>query len=238
MIKLLTKPYHRLLDKASQLERLRKNVVTSSNKDFWTPDIAITRDPGSGGRIVAEMAAKKLKWEFFDNKFLTELSDRLEVQETDLRHVDEHPRSWLVDIVQALINPNYICDVTYIKKLSKLIYEQSKQTQNVFVGHGAGFVLPRNKRLHVRITAPLRNRIQNTMKHEKMTYEQARTLVKEVQSKRDLFIRQYFGRTAKWIANYDLIINTENMTLEMARDIIIAAYQARFGKSGRKNSNL
>lgn len=235
MIKLLNEPYHRLLDKASQLEKLRKQAVSPANRQTWIPDIAITRDPGSGGRIIAEMVAKKLRWQFYDNKFLTELSDRLEVQETDLRHVDEHPRSWLVDIVQALINPNYICDVTYIKKLSKLIYEQSKDTQTVFVGHGAGFVLPKTKRLHVRITAPLRVRVENTMEHEKMTREQAEAWVKEVQGKRDLFIRQYFGRTAKWIANYDLILNTEGMTLSMARDIIIAAYQARFGKSGKKS---
>lgn len=235
MIALLSRPYHRLLDRASQLERLRKKAVNDSPKHAWLADIAITRDPGSGGRIVAEQVAKKLGWEFFDNQFLTELSDRLEVQETDLRHVDEHPRSWFVDIVQALINPNYICDVTYIKKLSKLIYEHSKKTQNVFVGHGAGFVLPKSKRLHVRITAPLSVRVQNTMKHEQMTYEQARAWVKEVQGKRDLFIRQYFGRTAKWIANYDLVVNTENMDLQMARDIIIAAYQARFGKRGKKN---
>ena len=226
--------YSQLLNKASYLAEWRKETFPKNKIKEWKPDIAISRDPGSGGKIVAEMVAKKLKWKLLDKEILAKLSKELGIPEDEFAKVDEHPRGWWVDTVQSLFNPHYISDVKYLEHLRRLILHASKDKQVVVLGRGGGLVLPSEKCLRVRITAPLEVRIKNTMTSENTTRLKAEEMVQSFQEKRDKFIRQYFGRTARWIANYDLVINTEHLTLEAARDMIVDAFYDKFPNVKRK----
>jgi len=216
------------------LEEVRKSTFAVKKNRVWLPDIAISRDPGSGGRVVAEMVAEKLGWKLYDKQFLVELSRELGIPEKEFANIDEHPRGWVIDLLQSIFNPNYISDTTYLRHLGKLIVQAGKTQQIVLLGRGAGFLLPSDKCLRVRVTAPFTSRVVNTMKYEGKTRFEAEDWVRKVQAKRDRFIRQYFGRTARWVSNYDVVVNTEYLNLQAARDVIIAAYYCKFPEIRRK----
>lgn len=194
----------------------------------WNPDITISRDPGSGGKIIARDVAKKLGWKLYDKEILKQTAQKLGFDEHIVRSVEEHPRGKLTDIFQALFNPSYISDYTYLKVLKKLIRKAGRAEDVVFLGRGANHIIPSALALHVRITATFERRVENTVKFEGMTQDQARRHVAKVQDNRNAFIKQYFGCDPNCPDYFDLIINTDNISNAAAAKVIIAAFKLKF----------
>ena len=194
----------------------------------WSPDIVISRDPGSGGRVIARRLARKLGWQLLDKNILSELANKLHIPEKEFAKIDEHSRNWFADSFNMLFNPNYVSDIRYLKHLKQLLMKNAKDGDVVIVGRGANHVIPADKCLRVRITASFDKRVNNTVKHEKLSREEAYHRVKNVENKRNSFIQQYFGCQPCNPAHFDIVVNTDNLDLKQARDIIIGAYFAKF----------
>lgn len=224
----------RLIEKAiqhSQTTRLAKHKV----KHVYHPDIVINREPGSGGRLVAQKLAKKLTWQLLDEALMDQLADELGIPVKEFKSVDEHGRSWLSDTIQGIFNPNYVSDIRYITHLKKIIAHAAKKNDLVIVGRGANHILPPDKCLNVRITASFPTRVANTLKYEKKeSLDEATAWVRQVESRRRAFIRQYFGVNPYNPWYYDLTISTDHLSLDQAVDLIIQAYLAKFPKEKRR----
>lgn len=224
----------RLVEKAIQrslVTRLTKHKI----KHVYHPDIIINREPGSGGRVVAQKLAKKLRWQLLDEALMDQLAEELSIPVHEFKNVDEHSRNWLSDTLQSLFNSNYISDVRYINHLKRIIAHAAKKGDLVIVGRGANHILPPDKCLSVRITASLATRIDNTFKYEgKRSKLEAESWVHKVESQRRRFIRQYFGVNPYNPWYYDLVISTDHLNLDQAVDLIIQAYLAKFPKEKRR----
>lgn len=219
----------RLVNKAIQRSQIKR--VEKLQIKIWTPDITISRDPGSGGNLIAKKVAKKLGWQFFDKELMSKLSKDLDIPEDEFANVDEHNRSWLSDLFHSIFNPNYVSDIRYITHLKKILLHAAKEQDLVIVGRGANLIIPHDLSLRVRITASFDTRVNNTYKFENMsTKEEARLWVHKIQDRRNRFIQQYFGVNPHNPWNYDLVLSTDHLTLEQARDIIIHAFKTKFPK--------
>lgn len=218
----------RLVNKASKYFITRSNLKKPTLPTKWNPDIVISRDPGSGGRVIARRLARKLGWKLLDKQILTKLAEELNIPAKEFAKIDEHTRNWFADTINSIFNPNYVSDIRYLKHLKTLLMKNAKEGDVVIVGRGANHILPADKCLRVRVTASFSNRVKNTMKHEKMKKDDATNWVRYVQTKRSNFIRQYFGVNPHNSWHYDLVINTDNFSLAKARDLIIQAYLAKF----------
>jgi cytidylate kinase len=218
----------KLVNKAverSQLHRVSKLQIKSD----WTPDIVISRDPGSGGQVVAKKLAKKLGWQLFDKSLMKKLSEDLGIPEGEVVNVDEHSRSWMSDLFHSVFNPHYVSDVRYITHLKKLLNHAAKSSDLVIIGHGAGYILPPDKCLRVRVTAPFDTRVDNTYKYESFkTKSEARMWVEKVEKQYNQFIRQYFGKNPHNPWHYDLVVSTHHFSLDQVTDLIIKAYLTKF----------
>ncbi len=218
----------KLVNKAiekSQLSRVSKLQI----KTHWAPDIVISRDPGSGGHVIAKMIAKRLGWQLFDKSLMRKLSDELQIPEAEVVDVDEHGRSWISDFVHSIINPDYVSDIRYITQLKKLLNHAAKKGDLVVIGHGANYILPPDKCLRIRITAPFNTRVDNTYKYEnfKSRFE-ASQWVEKIEKQYNQFIRQYFGKNPHNPWDYDLVISTDHYTMSQVADLIIKAYLTKF----------
>jgi len=67
------------------------------------PIITISREPGSGGRIVAQKLAANLNVELFHQEVLHEMAKRTEVSEQMLATMDERGLSILEDWISSLV---------------------------------------------------------------------------------------------------------------------------------------
>lgn len=208
-----------------------KRLVSFKLKTAWRPDIAISRDPGSGGKIIAAKLAKRLGWQLFDKELIRKLSQELGIPESEVANVDEHSRSWVSDTFNSIFNPDYVSDIRYVNQLKKLLNHASKSHDLVVLGRGANLILPANKCLRVRVTAPFQHRVKNTYEFEKFpSLEEAAKRVKHIENQRNNFIRQYFGVNPHNPWNYDLVISTDMFTTDQVVDLIIYAFHTKFPK--------
>jgi len=187
------------------------------------PVITISREPGSGGRIVAQKLAAKLNVEVFHQEVLHEMAKRAEVSEQLLATMDERGLSVLEDWISSLVYERHMWPDEYLKHLMNVIGTIGKHGRAVVVGRGANFILPPEQRFRVRITAPRRYRIGKVAQEFNLSEEDAKRRVIKTESDRKAFIRKYFNTDIADPDNYDLTINTKNLSVDHAASVIAAA---------------
>jgi cytidylate kinase len=189
------------------------------------PIITISREPGSGGRIVAQKLAAILNVEVFHQEVLHEMAKRAEVSEQMLATMDERGLSILEDWISSLVYDRHMWPDEYLNHLMNVIGTIGKHGRAVVVGRGANFILPPEQRLRVRITAPRKFRIQNVAREFNLARGEAKRRVIQTESDRKAFIRKYFNSDIADPDNYDLVINTETLSLDDASKVIAAALE-------------
>jgi cytidylate kinase len=102
----------------------------------------------------------------------------------------------------------------------KVIGTIEKHDQAVIVGRGANFILPPDKRLSVRLVAPLETRVKNVAKDFNVGTEEARRRVIRADSDRRAFIRKYFNSDIENPLNYDMVLNTGTLSIGTAMEAI------------------
>jgi cytidylate kinase len=187
------------------------------------PVVTISREPGSGGRVVAQNLAAKLGFEVFHQEVLHEMAKRAEVSDQLLATLDERGLSILEDWISSLVNDRHLWPDQYLRHLINVIGTIGKHGRAVVVGRGANFVLPPKQRFRVRVTAPQKLRIKNVACDFGLSPEEAKRRVIKTESDRKTFIRKYFNADITDPTNYDLVINTETLTVENAVEVIGAA---------------
>jgi cytidylate kinase len=187
------------------------------------PVVTISREPGSGGGIVAQKLSERLGFEVFHQEILHEMAKRAEVSEQLLATLDERGLSILEDWISSLVNDRHLWPDQYLQHLMNVIGTIGKHGRAVVVGRGANFILPPEQRFRVRITASQRLRIENVVRDFNLSPDEAKRRVIKTESNRKAFIRKYFNADIADPTNYDLLINTETLTVDNAVDVIGAA---------------
>lgn len=185
--------------------------------------ITISREPGSGGRIVAGKLAEKLGIDIFHQEVINEIAKRADVSEKLLETLDERGLSILEDWISSLVYDRHLWPDEYMQHLMKVVGTIGKHGRAVIVGRGANFVLPPEKRFSVRIVAPQSWRILNVSKEYDITPEEAKRRVMQTESDRRAFIRKYFNADITDPTNYDLAINTATLKVDDAVNVISSA---------------
>jgi cytidylate kinase len=206
-----------------QMHRWQLMHTQKKSKKKVIPVLTISREPGSGGRIVAQKLAAKLNVEVFNQEVLHAMAKRADVSEQMLATMDERGLSILEDWISSLVYDRHMWPDEYLGHLMNVIGAIGKRGRAVVVGRGANFILPPEQRFRVRITAPRRFRIRKVAQEFNLSEQDARRRVIKTESDRKAFIRKYFNADIADPDNYDLIINTKNLSMDHAATVIAAA---------------
>lgn len=193
-----------------------------------SPFITVSREAGSGGKLVAKKLAQKLKFKFYDVEIIGLVAKIAKRREAVIARLDEKEWTLVEDVVHCLLDPEYVSSQTYIKSLCETIEALSLKGKVVILGRGANFVTSRKAGLHVRIIAPFLVRVGYTVKYEKRREKDARRRVKKFDRERKEFIRQYFHKNPSSANYYDLVLNTESLSLDQTVEIILRAFREKF----------
>jgi cytidylate kinase len=206
-----------------QVHRWQIQQKETPEKKAVVPVVTVSREPGSGGRIVAQNLAAKLGFEVFHQEVLHEMAKRAEISNQLLATLDERGLSVLEDWISSLVDDRHLWPDQYLRHLMNVIGTIGKHGRAVVVGRGANFVLPPEQRFRVRITAPQRLRIENVARDFDLSAAEAKRRVIKTESNRKAFIRKYFNADIADPTNYDLVINTATLSVDQAVDVIGAA---------------
>lgn len=185
------------------------------------PLITISRNLGCGGTTIARLVAQGLDLQLYDDQKLQEEAVKMGVRSEELEKLDERaPR--LFDRILGH-RPEL-----YLDLMEAVVYEVARRGHGVILGHGSPLLLRDfGCALHVRVHASESSRIQHIMDQQGLTRESAEKLIHKSDNERRGFFRFAFHKDWNDPSLYDLIINTEKMSTDLAANLIMEAARSQ-----------
>jgi cytidylate kinase len=206
------------------------------------PIVTISRQYGSGGSEVAERVATALGWHLYDNAMVYEVARRLGMSTEEVSAREERVPSLPERIASAMAlgvpevmptvadlatepSEERIVDVT-----KKVIEEAVQAGPAVLVGRGAQCMLAaRTDALHVFCYAPPDALVSYVITNLGMSPEDAQRIVAEKDHQREQYVKRYWKRNWRDLANYHLCVNTAWLGLDGTAEVIVRLARERFG---------
>jgi cytidylate kinase len=208
--------------------------------------ITISQQLGSGGRQIANRVCEMLGYRYLDKLLMSQVAAEVGLSGKELAALSEEHfkvRNFLERLLRP--GPHGVAQVSIrsqdaagietltVKQLDEArcaslvrgaIHNAYKQGNVVIVGRGGQATLQGMEGvLHVRIIAPMADRILRLQKHEGGDAQTARQLAIEQDQATALYLNQLFGIRWEDSTLYHLVINTGKWTSEAAAQLIVNA---------------
>lgn len=207
------------------------------------PIVTISRQFGAGGSSVAAIVAASLNAEVVDKKLIEEVARRLSMRPSEVEAESERPRTLLERLVRSFSTlepgmgagwsppyPDPLFDPRneIIHLTEKVINEVADGGNAVIIGRGAGFVLKeRPEVFRVFLRAPDAVRLKTLTARLGLGEAETRRKMHETDSNRAAYIKQLYGRDWCDVDEYDLIVNTSQVSYTTAAEMILLGVRDR-----------
>lgn len=194
--------------------------------------ICIGREFGSGGHEIAVRAAEQLGIKVYEKNLVHLACKYGELAVKTLEASDEKATNPY--LFQTVHEGNYhvarglpTSEVLF-KLQSHEIKRIAKKESCIFVGRCADHVLKDTDAqvLSVFVSAPTENRIRRKMEQESLSHLRAKSTVRKMDLQRKEYYEHYTGKSWGNPKNYDLCINTGEVSIEDAANMIIEKFNA------------
>jgi cytidylate kinase len=171
------------------------------------------------------MVATRLNWKVYDHELIEAIAQRMERPHDEVKALDELAPSMMQDWLLPHLEERYAPQEAYLDHLAKLVEAIGRAGDSIIVGRGAGFLLPRNETLSVRIIAPLKVRASRMAERLGVMNRTARRAARELDRRRAQFTRVMHRVDENDAHNYDLVVDSDSLGLSMAADLIVRAVE-------------
>ena len=189
--------------------------------------IAMSREAGSRGGSIAKRAGEKLGWEVYSQEMLEYGAQNPALRQDLLDKLTPAGRAWIDEHYQQLLKEREFSRHTNILDLALLALTLSAHGNVILLGRGAGFLLPSRSTLHVRLVAPLEDRVAYMSQWLRLTVEEAAEQVRKRDHRRTDFLATHFHRKPNDVHLYDMLLNTSLLGEERCAEVIAAAARAK-----------
>ena len=190
--------------------------------------ITISRELGSGGLDIAQQVAKTLGYEFVDKRTADGIFRQYGLTKFDDLY-SSAPN--FLDLINA--------DNLLLVSMSNEILEAVAKRGNVVILGRAGFAVLGDYAdvLHVRIQAPVSERVQRVMVREGLTdLQAAEERVSEDDSMHRKYVQRFYNKEWDEPSNFDLVLDTGSLSSDMAVQRIVEAAKALGQKAPGKDA--
>jgi cytidylate kinase len=208
------------------------------------PVLTIRGQMGSGAPEIGKLIAEQLHIDYIDREIIAMVARRLKWTERGIVNKETPPGSLIGRIAEALgrgqvMGPGYagaylpmyeipLDDAHYLAGLESVIKELANTQAVVIRGRGSQFILKEFPSfLHVLLIAPEHIRIKRIISSLNLSESDARKEIARSDSSHREFIKRFFQADLENPINYDIVINTANLTFEDAAVIMIKALRAK-----------
>ena len=175
--------------------------------------VTVSREPGSGGRLIAKGIAEFMSFDLFNQEMIHEMALSANVSARVLESLDEKGLSMLEDWVAAVVNHRHLWPDEYLQHLLKVVSTIGKHGHAVLVGRGANFILPQETTFRIRVIAPQSFRASKVAEQFDLPLKEAERRILKTEANRRAFVRKYFYSEISDPNHYDLVLNTGNITI-------------------------
>jgi cytidylate kinase len=202
----------------------------SATGPFMPPaiTIAISREAGSRGGTIALRAGRKLGWHVYHQEILEYIAQEGNFQQfLGGGNLTEEAARWADERLENLLREQNLSQHPSIRELARIVLAIGAQGQSLVIGRGSGYVLPPETTLHVRVVAPLADRIAYMSQWMRLTMEEAANQVELRDRRRAEFISTYFHKQTGDIYQFDLVLNSRLLGEEICAELIADAARAK-----------
>lgn len=191
------------------------------------PVITVSREAGAGGSDIARRLAKALNMDLIGGQIIQHVADSAKMSRKVIETLDEREVTFRETLLSSMFGESRPWPGEYLNHLTRVIGSIGIFGNVVLVGRGANFVLPQNRIFRVRIIAPMESRIRYFMEDRAYTRAEAEQYIVKRDTNRKAFVRKYFNADIADMQYYDMIINTEKISMAQATESIIVAFHQR-----------
>lgn len=186
-------------------------------------NVWISREAGSGSDLIAHQVADRLGWTIYNEEIVEIISRRMQISPDLVRTLDELAPGMIQDWLLPLREHHYAPQETYLEHLEHLLHEVGKLGDAVIVGRGAGFLLPPERTLRIRLVAPLSNRSARLADRMGVSQRTARRAAKDLDRRRRQFDWSLYRKNSDDPLNYHMTLDTTALGIPLCTDLITLA---------------
>jgi len=187
--------------------------------------IALSREAGANGPLVARAVGERLGWPVYDQELLTHIAEEMGLRTSLLRSVDERHLSWLQEFLQSLSLAPAVSESGYARRLVEMLLSLAALGRCVIVGRGAAAILPAETTLRVRLVGPLEDRVAAIRQRFGISADDARAWVEKTDHERERFVREHFLKDPTDPRHYDLVLNSSRFSVGQCAELVTDAMQ-------------
>jgi cytidylate kinase len=189
--------------------------------------VAVSREAGSRGGTIARRAGRKLGWQVYNQELLEYLAQEKHLARELFDALDEPASAWVETRLQQLLREQNLSQHAALVELARVVLAIGARGEAVILGRGAGTILPAASTLHVRIIAPLADRVSYMSQFERLTAEEAAAQVKARDRNRGQFVETHFHRKPSDIYQYDLLVNSSLLGEDLSSQLVVRAARVK-----------
>jgi cytidylate kinase len=181
--------------------------------------ITVSRKLGTHGSQIAQRVAEELGYRLYDTAAISETARELGVSASVAEADEKIPPLFL----RLFSHKPAIC----FDRLYAVIYELAKRGDAVFLGRGSHILLRAfDCALHVRVTASLQTRMR-ILQARGVSGEAAARVIRQSDDERGGFIRFAFGADWENAELYDLVLNMDKLSIDLAVSTVVQLARSR-----------
>ena len=200
--------------------------------------ITLSREYGAGAGRLAALLGERLGWRVLDAEIPLAVSRRLGIPSDSLEDWDEHAPGLLESMGNALLlgSPELLVDPAFAARphsrdvaaaTHELLLDAARTPPVIIVGHGAQAIfVDRPHSVHVRLVAPIRDRLRQIMARRSSTEQEARAIADHVDRDRAHYVKEYHHRDVRDPLLYNLVINTGKVAMTDALELVVRLVEA------------
>ncbi len=205
--------------------RMREFLERPGDPDSGKPRpiITVSRQAGSGGRMLAEQLGEALGLPVHDKSLVEHIAQDANLEQELAQRLDERVVSQAHLWVEGVLKQKIFLRSNYQVALVRTITHLAAPGGVIFLGRGAELILGEKADLRLRVVGSTRTRLGNIMRWTGLSRMEARAILQETDKRRDEFIRGLFKVDPWDPVHYDLVLNADRMTVDEMTDLVLAA---------------
>lgn len=191
--------------------------------------ITISRDFGALGEEIAARLGECLGIRVFGQEILEEIAKRARTDKFYLQHLDEQGSAGLTTFVYSLITGSTATLETYRRHLYDVVLDLARR-DCILIGRGAHLILRDKPIFRLRVVGSKLVCAQRVAAELGIPLPEAEAKVAEINGKRHQAVMNLFSDhvehcSLEFAANFDLVLNTDRLTIEGALPVLLTAFR-------------
>lgn len=191
--------------------------------------ITITRQFGSLGRPIARKMSEILGIEFYDRDIVEKTAEKLSLPISVISDKEEAAHSAFFNMRYPLgMGTSELQDSIFLAQ-QRIISDFVKEKSCIVVGRCSDYILKNMENcIHIYIYAPYENRLENSVNELKLSSEEAKRMIDEVDKARNAYHIHYAGYLPYDIKSKNIMIDSSLLGVDGTADYLADLAKRKF----------